>query len=258
MHVDQRSVVDYPFNNCLSDRRDLRVRSLGDKPPSGGFFISEISNLMKTIVYIDGYNLYYGCLRKSEYKWLDLFQLFVDNVLSEDSELLQVKYYTAPVLGRMSDDPKSPQRQRTYLQALRKYRPKLVSIIEGKIIASISIQRNLNPPPDYVKFRRFEEKQSGVSIAVDMACDALTGVCEQVVLCSNDSDLVPVVRKIRHLTPNIRVGLVSPILKGTGRHASSELRRHTHWHKLIKAEYLKSSQLPYRIPNTSITKPAAW
>ncbi len=37
-----------------------------------------------------------------------------------DSDVLEVRYYTAPVLARMSDDNESPQRQRTYLQALRK------------------------------------------------------------------------------------------------------------------------------------------
>lgn len=29
---------------------------------------------MKTNVYVDGFNLYYGCLNKTPYKWLDLAQ----------------------------------------------------------------------------------------------------------------------------------------------------------------------------------------
>ena len=29
--------------------------------------------MKKTIVYIDGYNLYYGLLKGTSYKWLDLF-----------------------------------------------------------------------------------------------------------------------------------------------------------------------------------------
>jgi len=38
--------------------------------------LSFLENGVKTIVYVDGYNLYYGLLRKSPHKWLDLFALF--------------------------------------------------------------------------------------------------------------------------------------------------------------------------------------
>lgn len=75
---------------------------------------------MRTIVYIDGYNLYYGAIRHTAYKWLDIYRLFKEHILLPDTELLQVRYYTAPVLGSLCDDPASPQRQRQYLQALRK------------------------------------------------------------------------------------------------------------------------------------------
>jgi 6-hydroxy-3-succinoylpyridine 3-monooxygenase len=27
---------------------------------------------LRTRVYVDGYNLYYGCVRKTAYKWLDI------------------------------------------------------------------------------------------------------------------------------------------------------------------------------------------
>lgn len=30
---------------------------------------------MKTIVYVDGFNLYYGALKGTRYKWLNLWQL---------------------------------------------------------------------------------------------------------------------------------------------------------------------------------------
>ena len=67
---------------------------------------------MRTVVYVDGYNLYYGLLRRTKLKWLDLFALFRDHVLDSSAELVQVRYYTAPVLGRMCDSAESPQRQR--------------------------------------------------------------------------------------------------------------------------------------------------
>ncbi len=35
---------------------------------------------METTIYIDGYNLYYGCLKYSPYKWLDLVELFTRHI----------------------------------------------------------------------------------------------------------------------------------------------------------------------------------
>lgn len=34
------------------------------------------SEPLRTRIYIDGYNFYYGCLRGTPYKWLDLLPLF--------------------------------------------------------------------------------------------------------------------------------------------------------------------------------------
>lgn len=42
---------------------------------------------MKTIVYVDGLNLYYSMLRGTPFKWLDLYTLFRDQVLDANSDL---------------------------------------------------------------------------------------------------------------------------------------------------------------------------
>ena len=102
---------------------------------------------MRTIVFVDGYNLYYGMLRRSPYKWLDLFALFHDHALNTEADVIEVRYCTAPVLGKMCDDAQSPQRQRTYLQALRKMPPQCTVIVEGKMIASQPYQRLVRPLP---------------------------------------------------------------------------------------------------------------
>jgi len=36
---------------------------------------------LKTRIYIDGYNLYYGCLKGTPYKWLDLTKSFTDYII---------------------------------------------------------------------------------------------------------------------------------------------------------------------------------
>lgn len=218
---------------------------------------------LKTIVYVDGYNLYYGLLKGSAYKWLDLFTLFNDYLLDDQAHLLEVRYYTAPVLGKMSDHPDSSQRQRIYLQALRKMPPQRIVIIEGKMLASMPFQRLVNPIPEAptlqkVQVYHFTEKKTDVNIAADMISDAWLGRCDQVVLCSNDSDHERTLVNIRQHLPHIRVGLVAPVSGNDPRKVSADLARQSHWQKVLNHTDLAKAQLPLKIPHTAIHKPASW
>ena len=47
----------------------------------------------KTIVYIDGFNLYYRALKETVYKWLDLGALFQE--LLPRNDIIGIKYFTA-------------------------------------------------------------------------------------------------------------------------------------------------------------------
>lgn len=71
---------------------------------------------MRTFVYVDGFNLYYGALKGSSWKWLDLVALF-DNMLQSHHRIVTVKYFTARVSGTSADQSK-PQRQDMDLRAL--------------------------------------------------------------------------------------------------------------------------------------------
>ena len=70
----------------------------------------------RTIVYVDGFNLYYGSLKKSPYKWLDLQTLF-EKLLGNYNTIIEIKYFTARVSAR-EGDPGAPNRQNAYLKAL--------------------------------------------------------------------------------------------------------------------------------------------
>ena len=52
---------------------------------------------------------------------------------------------SVPVLARMRDDPQSVQRQRIYLQALRKMCPDQLRIVEGRTPVTTSFQRPIEP-----------------------------------------------------------------------------------------------------------------
>ena len=217
---------------------------------------------MRTIVYIDGYNLYYGAIRHTAYKWLDIFELFNTHILASGTELLEVRYYTAPVLGSLCDDPDSPQRQRQYLQALRKLYPTKVCIIEGKLIKGRATLRLVTPIPqapdiEKVQVSTLTEKKTDVNIATDMVVAACQNQADQLVLCSNDSDLEGALRNIRHYCPAIRIGLVAPT-SSPERHISHDLKTHAHWVKALNTSSLAAAQLPAKIPGTAIKKPNSW
>lgn len=69
----------------------------------------------QTIVYVDGFNLYYGALKRSDCKWLDL-PSFCRRLLPRN-DIVSVKYFTARIAAR-PNDPDGPTRQHAYLRAL--------------------------------------------------------------------------------------------------------------------------------------------
>jgi hypothetical protein len=71
----------------------------------------------KTIVYIDGFNLYYGSLKGTPYKWLDLKALFT-KLLNKHNTIIEIKYFTARISCR-DNDQHAPERQKAYLNALK-------------------------------------------------------------------------------------------------------------------------------------------
>jgi hypothetical protein len=70
---------------------------------------------MRTRVYIDGFNLYYGCVKNTAHKWLNPF-LLCSNLLPKN-QIDKVRYFTAKVSAR-PNDPDQATRQQTYFRAL--------------------------------------------------------------------------------------------------------------------------------------------
>ena len=71
---------------------------------------------MRTRIYVDGFNLYYGALKGTRYKWLDPIKLST-LLLPASCVLDKVLYFTARVSG--IPDAGAPARQQVYLNALR-------------------------------------------------------------------------------------------------------------------------------------------
>ncbi len=71
---------------------------------------------MRTRIYVDGFNLYYGALKGTRYKWLNLVEL-VRQLLPAGHAVDKLNYFTARVSG--VSDPQAPARQHAYLSALQ-------------------------------------------------------------------------------------------------------------------------------------------
>jgi uncharacterized LabA/DUF88 family protein len=105
----------------------------------------------------------------------------------------------------------------------------------------------------------FTEKKTDVNLATDMLTDALKNNCDQIVLCSNDSDLEAALARIKeHST--VKIGLVAPISGEENRRISTDLKKYADWSKILSTSHLGNAQLPEKIPGQSkpIIKPEAW
>lgn len=215
---------------------------------------------MKTYIYIDGFNFYYGVLKNTVYKWLDFKSLF-QKLLPPNHNILCIKYFTAPVTGKM--DPRQPIRQKTYIRALEAHIPE-ISVFYGQFNSHI-ISAPLSFPIDEktfgksIKFANIiktEEKGSDVNLAVQVLNDAWLNKYECAVIVSNDSDLAESLRLIKEQNHKV-IGIIFPSTK-KDRHPSKELTRYASFCKSIRPNILKSCQLPDPIPGTNISKPSSW
>lgn len=205
----------------------------------------------RSIVYIDGFNLYYGALQGSPNKWLDL-QLYFTR-LRQDDEIQRIYYFTARVGGS------AQQRQATFLRALATL--PLVEVRLGRFKRKELTCRvnacNYQGPRD---FKTMEEKQTDVGIAVQMLEDAYENNCDRFVIVSADSDLLPAVHKLKTLCPEKQIIVYIPA-RHRSRGAASELRGAADKDRTLPQELLKRSQFAATIPDGyggTIAKPAAW
>ena len=222
---------------------------------------------MKTKVYIDGYNLYYGRLKNTPYKWLDIVKLFthIVRVQSPASELVAIDYFTAPCLGRFSRRPESVHIQQSYLRALEQN--PILTIVQGFHSAERTClpayhQATKRPNLDDKHWVwRVEEKQTDVNIVLGLVLDAIDGLYDQFVIVSNDSDLEPALKSIRDRDLSATIGVVVPAKQGRQRPASAGLMQYADWtrHHILDVE-LAEAQLSNKIPTRKkpIFKPSHW
>ena len=257
---------------------------------------------VRTRVYVDGFNLYYGALKGTPFKWLDPVRLAA-LLLPREYAIDRLRYFTARVSGKL--DSRAPARQQNYLKALSTlpevdihygrflaktaWRPLANLPVAGKWIDTpmpVTLPRGdhrvlgerpqtlpvgvypdrrgggegaprgaRTPIPDAViaEFHTMEEKGSDVNLAAHLLNDAWKDLFEAAAVISNDTDLVMPIRMVTEERKR-PVFVVCP-----GRwQIASQLRQAASHVRHIRPAMLRAAQLPDRLPDTGISKPADW
>ncbi len=153
----------------------------------------------RVIVYVDGFNLYFGMMEAgfSYCRWLNVKAL-AQNLLQNNQQLLEVKYFTA----RVTNNPDKQKRQSTYLDALYN---------EGvKIIYGQYQNNNLECHRCGHIWMAANEKMTDVNIATNILVDAYKDKYDMAMLISGDSDLVPPIKAVHENFSSKRVFVAFP------------------------------------------------
>ena len=205
-----------------------------------------LHNPERVMVYIDGFNLYFGMKKKDwqRYYWLDVCAL-ARNLLKPSQTLVGVRYFTA----RISGPPSKQRRQNTYLEALGTLEVCKLHFGQYQSAGKTCVKCGHTA---YIP----SEKMTDVNIAVEMLSEAFADRYDTAMLVSGDSDLTPPVQKVPILFPSKRVVVAFPPERYSVRlqnEASASFK--------IGRKKLADSQLPEQItkPNGYILeRPISW
>jgi uncharacterized LabA/DUF88 family protein len=208
---------------------------------------------MRTRVYIDGFNLYYGCLKGTPHKWLNPLALAV--ALLPKNQIDLVRYFTAQVSAR-PNDPDQATRQQTYLRALATV-PDITVHLGHFLTHEVTMPdaaawaRGQHRP---VRVIKTEEKGSDVNLATHLLMDVFDNAFDMAVIVSNDSDLKEPIRLVRQRFGK-GIGILNPQAK-----VSRALQPLAHFIKPIRAGALQNAQFPAKMADAVgvFQKPGIW
>jgi len=160
----------------------------------------------RTIFYVDGFNFYYGLKKQTQINpawrasyWID-FIAFFEQFLSDDDELVKVKYFTASPLNAGKNS-----RQSALFKANDIINGDKFEIIRGKYIEKDIFCGNCK-----THFTKPEEKRTDVNIATHLIGDCALDLVDKVVLVTADSDLVPPLEFIKTNFSNKKIKVYFP------------------------------------------------
>ncbi len=106
---------------------------------------------MRAYVYVDGLNLYYGALRNTPYKWLNLREMC--RFLLPADRIEKINYFTAIVNAR-PHEPDAPTRQQIYESVVRQFGYALVLVLTQEDVTNARLTRQMDGSLIYIVLYR--------------------------------------------------------------------------------------------------------
>lgn len=162
--------------------------------------------MKRVIFYFDGFNFYNGLKDKSKiepiwknYYWLDLVK-FCNSFLSQEHNLIKVKYFTAP-----PRDDKQRSKQSAFLSANKLLNSDFIEVINGKYL-----NKEVKCKICKSSFIAQEEKRTDVNIALSMIMDCVLDNTDILILISADSDQIPTIQTVLKEFPDKKIKVYFP------------------------------------------------
>lgn len=209
---------------------------------------------MKTNVYIDGFNLYYGAVQGTPFKWLDLRRVI--ELIFPSDDIQEIHYFTAPIHPRPGN-VRAPQRQQAYWRALQTIHGLELHL---GVFRAREITRPLVQPvlglPHYVEVSDYEEKRSDVNLASRLLLDGCQAKFEQAIVVTNDADFVTPLTAVRDEL-GLQICLLNPVVRGR---TQKQLAQSVSFVKRLRPRHLQNAQLPPVVNDSKgvIRKPSEW
>jgi hypothetical protein len=206
---------------------------------------------VKTNVYVDGFNLYYGAVKNTPHKWLNIRRMC--ELAFPKNDIAEIHYCTA-IVTDAPWDPHQSTRQQMFIRALETTD---VEVHYGSFQSNV-VRMPLATPPArgsrMVEVIKTEEKGSDVALGALLVAHGYEGRYEAAIVVSNDSDLVLPIRIVRE-NLGLPVGLLNP-------HPSFSvaLLKVALFKKQIRKGVLEAAQFPRTLKDAdgTITKPSSW
>ena len=212
--------------------------------------------MKRVIFYFDGFNFYNGLKDSAEkevkwknYYWIDLFkfcQQFVFN--HEGSELIAVKYFTAP-----PQNTQKRSRQSAFLSANKLLNGEKFIVYQGhytnKVVECFATCKQ--------KFNVPEEKCTDVSLALNILIDCVEDFVDTIVLVTADSDQIPTIKMLKSKFPNKKLKVYFPPSRN-----STDIRN-----QVGQVVYLENHEDKFKLAKMSVevtdgnkkyTRPTEW
>lgn len=208
--------------------------------------------MVRAVVYVDGFNLYYRALKRTPYKWLNL-QKLASELLEPDDIVHAIRYFSADVSPK-SGNPGAPVRQQAYLRALRTL-PNL-TVHKGRFLPKTKTRPLVSDPNQFVEVHDTEEKGSDVNLAAHLLNDAFRDRFDVALVVSQDTDLCEPLRMVQaDLGKIVGVAWLDSSAPGKRHRAVSSFIRHANRSILARCQF---DDPVIGRGGAHIAKPAEW